>query len=190
MIIDPGCENNKEEEFLIREIKEYKLYPVKLINTHCHVDHVLGNAFVKSNFPVQFLIHKLEHPLLSNAPEQGLFFGFEANPSPEPDQFIDDGERIRFGDSEFEILHVPGHSPGGIALLNRNEKILFSGDVLFRSSIGRTDLPGGDYQTLINSIRKKILILDPETKIYPGHGPETNVETEKRNNPFLGGFVL
>jgi glyoxylase-like metal-dependent hydrolase (beta-lactamase superfamily II) len=189
IIIDPGCENREEEQHLIGEINKYELHPVKLINTHCHIDHVLGNAFVKNTFRVQFLIHKLEQPLLSNTIKQGLFFGLEATPSPEADQFIGDGDRIGFGDSEFEILHIPGHSPGGIALLNRDKKILFAGDVLFRNSIGRTDLPGGDYQTLINSINQKILVLDPDTVVYPGHGPETDVGTEKRNNPFLGGFM-
>lgn len=189
IIIDPGCENREEEQYLIREINKHELHPVVLINTHCHIDHVLGNAFVKSTFPVQFLIHKQEQPLLSNIIAQGIFYGLKATRSPEADQFVKDGDRVGFGDSEFKILHIPGHSPGGIALLNREEKILFSGDVLFRSSIGRTDLPGGNYQTLIDSIKEKILVLDPDTVIYPGHGPETDVEAEKNNNPFLVGFI-
>lgn len=190
IIIDPGCENSEEEQHLEREIRKHDLHPVKLVNTHCHIDHVLGNAFVRSIFPVQFLIHELEQPLLENSIEQGLFFGLESTRSPEPDQFIDEGDKIGFGDSEFEILHIPGHSPGGIALLNRNEKVLFAGDVLFLNSIGRTDLPGGSHQTLIKSIREKLLVLDPDTVVYPGHGPETNIETEKNGNPFLGEFFM
>ncbi|KPK80672.1 MAG: MBL fold metallo-hydrolase [Bacteroides sp. SM23_62_1] len=185
VIIDPGCENKEEEQRLTREITMHGLHPVRLINTHCHIDHVLGNAFVKNTFPVQFLIHQLEQPLLSNSLEQGIFYGLEAPRSPEPDQYINDGDRIVFGDSELEIIHLPGHSPGGVGLFNRNEKILFAGDVLFQNSIGRTDLPGGNYQTLMNSIMEKILVLDPDTVVYPGHGPPTDVGTEKRYNPFL-----
>jgi hydroxyacylglutathione hydrolase len=190
IIIDPGCENSEEEQHLAGEIHKHALHPVKLINTHCHIDHVLGNAFVKRTYSVPFLIHKLEQPLLSNSVEQGLFFGLETTRSPDPDQYIDDGDKIEFGDSELEIIHVPGHSPGGIALLNRDQKVLFAGDVLFRNSIGRSDLPGGNHQTLINSIKEKILVLDPDTVIYPGHGPETDIETEKNSNPFLGGFIM
>ena len=185
IIIDPGCENSKEREDFLNEINYYKLIPVKLINTHCHIDHVLGNDFVKKTFDSQFLIHKLEQPLLSSSLEQGIFFGIEVTPSPSPDLFLKEGDRINFGDSEFEILHLPGHSPGSIGLLNRAEQLLFTGDVLFQGSVGRTDIPGGDYHALMNSIKEKILILTDEIVIYPGHGPETNVKTEKRTNPFL-----
>lgn len=190
IIIDPGCENLEEREELISEINKYQLKPVKLINTHCHIDHILGNDFVKKTFSPKFLIHKLDQPLLLNSIEQGMFFGINATSSPLPDSFLNEGDRVKFGDSEFEILHIPGHSPGSIGLLNHDEKIMFTGDVLFQGGIGRTDLPGGDYHTLMNSIKEKILVHDPETVIYPGHGPETNIETEKNSNPFLNGFII
>ncbi len=186
IIIDPGCENSGEREELLSEINKNQLKPVKLINTHCHIDHILGNDFVKKTFSLQFLIHKLDQPLLINSIEQGMFFGIKTTSSPLPDSFLNEGDKVKFGDSEFEILHIPGHSPGSIGLLNQDEKLLFTGDVLFQGGIGRTDLPGGDYHTLMNSIKEKIFVLDQDTVIYPGHGPETNIKTEKRTNPFLG----
>jgi len=175
IIIDPGCENSEEREKFLYEINKYQLRPVKLINTHCHIDHILGNDFIINTFSPHFLIHKLDQPLLLNSIEQGMFFGIKVTSSPLPDSFLDEGDKIKFGDSEFDILHIPGHSPGSIGLLNKGEKVLFTGDVLFQSGIGRTDLPGGDYYTLMNSIKEKILVLDPDTVIYPGHGPETNI---------------
>jgi hydroxyacylglutathione hydrolase len=106
-------------------------------------------------------------------------------PPPEPTGYLNEGDTVTFGDAGFEVVHIPGHSPGGIVLLNRDQQLLISGDVLFRGSIGRTDLPGGDYDSLVNSIREKLLILDPETRVYPGHGPDTTIGIEKQSNPFL-----
>lgn len=185
IIIDPGCESNREKEELRSEIVKSALKPVRLVNTHCHIDHILGNAFIKKTFSIPLLIHKLELPLLNSAPQQRIIFGLESDESAIPDLFTEEGDRINFGSSELEILHIPGHSPGSIALVNRQEKIAIVGDVLFQGSIGRSDLPGGDFDTLIKNIKEKLLVLSPDTIIYPGHGPSTNISTESRTNPFL-----
>jgi glyoxylase-like metal-dependent hydrolase (beta-lactamase superfamily II) len=185
IIIDPGCENAKEQYELKSELDKYRLNPVKLINTHCHIDHILGNAFIKNAFSIPLLMHKLDLPLLAGCAEQGAFFGLETGKPVEPDVFIEEGDLITFGKSEFEVLHIPGHSPGGITLVNRLEKIAIVGDVLFQGSIGRTDLPGGNFDLLIKNIKEKLLTLDPDTIIYPGHGPSTTVAAERSNNPFL-----
>ena len=185
IIIDPGCENAREQDELKSILQKYSLKPVMLINTHCHIDHILGNVFIKDTFSIPMLMHKLELPLLANSAQQGAFFGLETGKPAEPDSFIEEGDTIKFGESEFDVLHIPGHSPGGISLIGRQAKIAFTGDVLFQGSIGRSDLPGGDFNLLIKNIKEKLLTLDPGTIIYPGHGPATTVATESSSNPFL-----
>jgi hydroxyacylglutathione hydrolase len=185
IIIDPGCEDRREKEILKSELIRSGLNPVKLINTHCHIDHILGNAFIKTTFSIPLIIHKLELPLLNSADQQRIIFGLDPDDSAVPDLFVEEGDLIKFGNSEFEVLHIPGHSPGSIVLVNRPEKIAIVGDVLFQGSIGRSDLPGGDYNKLIENIKGKLLILDPDTVIYPGHGPATKVSVERSSNPFL-----
>lgn len=185
IIIDPGCENNREKEELRSEIVKSVLKPVRVVNTHCHIDHILGNAFIKKTFSIPLLIHRLELPLLNSASQQRIIFGLESDESAVPDLFAEEGDRINFGSSELEVLHIPGHSPGSIALVNRPEKIAIVGDVLFRGSIGRSDLPGGDFDILIKNIKEKLLVLSSDTVIYPGHGPSTNISTESGTNPFL-----
>jgi hydroxyacylglutathione hydrolase len=185
VIIDPGCETPDEQEMLKSEIERNRLRPVKIINTHCHIDHILGCAFVKNIYSIPFLVHKLELPLLKNAAQQRAIFALEEGETAEPDFFIEDGNSVKFGESELIVLHIPGHSPGGISLVNSLNKIAFTGDSLFQGSIGRSDLPGGNHNLLVRSIRDKLLTLDPATVIYPGHGPATTVEEESRNNPFL-----
>lgn len=185
IIIDPGCENAREQDELKSELGKNGLKPVKLINTHCHIDHILGNAFIKDAFSIPLIIHKLELPLLANSDQQAAFFGLESCKQVEPDSFIEEGDTIQFGESEFDVLHIPGHSPGGISLVNRKEKIAFTGDVLFQGSIGRSDLPGGDHNLLIKNIKEKLLLLDPDTIVYPGHGPATKIAIERNTNPFL-----
>jgi glyoxylase-like metal-dependent hydrolase (beta-lactamase superfamily II) len=185
IIIDPGCENTREQDELKSELMQNGLRPVKLINTHCHIDHILGNTFIKDTFSIPLIIHKLELPLLGNYAQQAAFFGLESSRQVEPDSFVEEGDVIMFGETEFDVLHIPGHSPGGISLINRKEKIAFTGDALFQGSIGRSDLPGGDHNLLIRNIKEKLLVLDPDTIIYPGHGPTTKVGIELRNNPFL-----
>jgi glyoxylase-like metal-dependent hydrolase (beta-lactamase superfamily II) len=185
MIIDPGCQEKAEQQMLLDHLEQNDLKPVKMVNTHCHIDHILGTAFLHDRYKLPFLIHSLEKPLLKASMAQGEFFGLEVQTPPEPTAFLDEGERVTFGVSEFEVIHIPGHSPGGIVLLNRDRQCLFSGDVLFQGSIGRTDLPGGDYDSLVGSIRDKLLTLHPAIKVYPGHGPHTTIGIEIQSNPFF-----
>lgn len=185
VIIDPGCETAAEREELKAIVDRNRLRPVKIINTHCHIDHILGSAFVKKTYSVPFVIHRLELPLLASAAQQRAIFQLEEGDTADPDIFVEDGDYIKFGESELMVLHIPGHSPGGISLVNHTCKIAFTGDSLFQGSIGRSDLPGGDYNLLVKSIKDKLLTLDPATIVYPGHGPATTVGEESRYNPFL-----
>jgi glyoxylase-like metal-dependent hydrolase (beta-lactamase superfamily II) len=185
LIIDPGCQEPEERDLLLAHFTQHGLKPVKIVNTHCHIDHILGVAFLHDQFKLPFLIHPREEPLLAASIAQGEFFGLEVQTPPEPTGFLNEGDKVPFGNSEFEVIHIPGHSPGGIVLLNREQHCLFSGDVLFQGSIGRTDLPGGDYDSLVNSIRQKLFILEPGTRVYPGHGPDTTIGIEKQSNPFF-----
>lgn len=187
VIIDPGCYDSFEKDELDSFIKNQKLKPVRLLNTHCHIDHVLGNKFVADNYKLQIELNFLEIPLLRAVVDYAPQYGIFCEPSPEPFALINEGDVIKFGNSNLKILFTPGHSPGSFCFYNEKEKFVISGDVLFQMSIGRTDLPGGDYETLIKSIREKLFILPDDVKVYPGHGPETNIGFEKRNNPFLTG---
>lgn len=184
VIIDPGCSTKQEEEELKKFIADNNLSVTQLINTHCHIDHVLGNAFVKRTFGVKLFIHKIEEPLLravkTYAPNYG-FFGYQDT---EPDGFISEDDVLQVGNETLKILFVPGHSPGHVAFYHEQSQSLIGGDVLFYNSIGRTDLPGGDYDTLINSIHQKIFTLPDEVTVYCGHGPVTKIGYEKRTNPF------
>ncbi len=185
IIVDGGCYGAEENQELGDFVKSANLKPVKLINTHCHVDHVLGCKFIVEEFKIPFLIHKEEDHLLQRSVEQGLFFGINVNSPPVANQYIEEGQTINFGDSNLGVLHLPGHSPGSIGLLNEEQKFILVGDVLFKGGIGRTDIPGGDYNTLINSIKSKLLMQESQTIVYPGHGVETTIEEERSANPFL-----
>ena len=167
-------------------IKKHKLTPVKLINTHCHIDHIFGNRFVAEKWRIELYIHKADLPLLENAEKVSKAYGFDNYiASPYPKHFLEDGDILQFGNTSLNVLFTPGHAPGHICLLNKEKKTLIAGDVIFKGSIGRTDLPGGDFSTLMNSIRNKIFTLPNETQIYCGHGPATNLGFEKTHNPFL-----
>lgn len=186
VIFDPGCFRKYEEEELVQTIKELGLKPVRLINTHCHLDHVFGNKFVADHFGLGLEIHRGELPVLEAVPQVCLMYGLPpATPSPTPSRFIEEGEVIEFGDTKLEVLFTPGHSPASISFYCRESGFIIAGDVLFYGSIGRTDLPGGDFNTLISSIKEKILVLPDDTVVYPGHGPKTTVAFERENNPFL-----
>jgi glyoxylase-like metal-dependent hydrolase (beta-lactamase superfamily II) len=185
MIVDPGCQEPEEQDLLLDYFKEKHLKPVKIVNTHCHIDHILGTAFLHDHFKLPFLIHPQEKPLLTASITQGELFGLEVQTPPEPTDYLNEGDTVTFGNSMFEVIHIPGHSPGGIVLLNKDQGCMFTGDVLFQGSIGRTDLPGGDYDSLVSSIRQKLLILDPEIRVYPGHGPDTTIGIENQSNPFF-----
>jgi hydroxyacylglutathione hydrolase len=159
---------------------------VKLINTHCHIDHVLGNKFASKLWDLELYIHKEDLPLLENAGSVSKMYGLEDyEESPSPKHFLAEGDILNFGDSSFNILFTPGHSPGHICLHSQENNLVIAGDVLFQRSIGRTDLPGGDHNTLINSIENKLFNLDNETKVFCGHGPSTSIGYEKENNLFL-----
>ena len=186
IIFDPGCNSPAEERELVGAIETHRLTPVKLINTHCHFDHVFGNAFVKKHYGLELGFHELEVPVLEMGPVVVQMYGMPPmTPSPPADYFIAEGETVMLGENRFEVLFCPGHSPGSLCFYNAAEEYAIAGDVLFRESIGRTDLPGGDHQTLLGSIHTRLLPLPDETKIYPGHGPATTIGHERRNNPFL-----
>jgi len=185
VIIDPGCYGPEEKLELTEFIREVKLKPVKLLNTHCHIDHVLGNKYVAETWNIELVIHELEADLLKAAQTYGANWGIFAEKSPVPSAFIREGDVLQFGNSKLEIIFAPGHSPGSICFYNMENRFCISGDVLFHQSIGRTDLPGGDYETLIRSIKNKLFVLPDDTIIYPGHGPITTIGAEKVSNPFL-----
>ena len=184
IIVDPGCFFKQEYDELDDFIKSNQLTPVKLINTHCHIDHVLGNSYVKRTHHVPLFIHKIETEVLFAVKAYADLYGFGGYEEAIVDHYLNEGDKVTFGKSELEVLFVPGHAPGHIALYHPAQKFVIGGDVLFDGSIGRTDLPGGDFDTLINSIHTKFFTLDDEVIVYPGHGPETNIGKEKMTNPF------
>lgn len=184
VIIDPGCVEKDEENELTEFIESNKLIVKQLINTHCHIDHVLGNAFVKRKFNVPLLIHPIEEAMLRAVKSYASNYGFFQYQDSTADSFLNEGDEVVFGNQKLAILFVPGHSPGHIAFYDAPTKILIGGDVLFENSIGRTDLPGGDYDTLITSIHKKFFTLPDDVTVYCGHGSETSIGFEKRTNPF------
>jgi glyoxylase-like metal-dependent hydrolase (beta-lactamase superfamily II) len=184
-IIDPGCYTNTEQQTLKSFITANGLKPKKLLNTHCHIDHVFGNNFVAKTFGIDLAIHKNDLATLQAVPDYAPVYGFSVEPSVEPKEFLEDKQIIGLGDESFEVLYVPGHSAGHVAFVNHQQKFVISGDVLFYGSIGRTDLPGGDYNTLINSIKSKLFPLGDDYTVYSGHGPATSIGFERVNNPFL-----
>jgi glyoxylase-like metal-dependent hydrolase (beta-lactamase superfamily II) len=184
VIIDPGCYEKNERQMLTVYIDREGLQIKFLLNTHCHIDHVLGNDFVKSQYQVPFLIHAKEEPVLRAVKSYAPNYGFPNYQEVLPDQFLAEGDTVSFGNTKWSVLFLPGHSPGHIAFYHERQKKIFAGDVLFHRSIGRTDLPGGNHQTLIDSIQKKLFLLPDEVEVYPGHGDTTTVGEEKMNNPF------
>lgn len=186
IIVDPGCYEITEYNELMAYISEHGLSPQSIINTHCHIDHVLGVGQLKDHYKIPFYIGRREMLVLQSAKIIAPAYGFHQFREPVPDGFLDEGIMITLGDSDWKVIDVPGHSPGHIALLEEKSKSCLSGDVLFFHSIGRTDLPGGDYDTLIDSIRHKLFTLQDDVIVYPGHGPETTIGEERTNNPFCG----
>lgn len=184
-IIDPGCYEREEQEELFAFIAAKGLKPVKLINTHCHVDHVLGNAAVKRKYGIPLYIHPVEEHYLRAVISYAPNYGFVAYEPADPDGFLKGNETLLLGKNALQVLFVPGHSAGHIALYNKEQNICIAGDVLFRQSIGRTDLPGGNHGQLLDSIQSKLFTLPEETQVFPGHGPSTTIGFEKRYNPFF-----
>ncbi|QIG89817.1 MBL fold metallo-hydrolase [Chryseobacterium sp. POL2] len=184
-IIDPGNFQVHETQQIESFITEQQLKIKNILLTHAHIDHVLGLqwAFDKYNVPV--LLHKNDKELLDRAPLSAMQFGFQFTPFVGNLEFLNEGDILKLGEEEFKILFVPGHSPGSIAFYNEKEKFVISGDVLFYGSIGRTDLYKANYEQLIDSIKTKLLIMDPATQVYSGHGNPTSIGFEKDYNPFL-----
>ncbi len=186
IVFDPGCLGYAEEQRLQACLKELGLRPMQLINTHCHLDHIFGNHFVAETYGLALGIHPLEQELLEHAPAIAQAYGMPSmTPSPAPGYFLEEGDSVLLGASRFEVLLTPGHSPGSLCFYNATDGYCIAGDVLFQDSIGRADLPGGDYDTLMGSILVKLMQLPDDTVIYPGHGPSTTIGRERRDNPFL-----
>ncbi|MDH5597918.1 MAG: MBL fold metallo-hydrolase [Cyclobacteriaceae bacterium] len=184
VVIDPGCYEDFEKREIHDFIMEEEIKVTKLINTHCHIDHVFGNYFIKETFNVPFYMHEEDLPTLRSVPTYAPNYGFSHYHGAEPDEFLGEGDRIKIGENNLDILFVPGHAPGHIALVCHEQRFCIGGDVLFQGSVGRTDLPGGDFQTLIQSIHHKLFVLDEDYVVYPGHGGTTTIGEEMMSNPF------
>ena len=180
-IVDPG----EEAGLILHKLAATGAKPVAIWLTHAHIDHVLGVPRVAAETGVPVWLHAADRPLYDAVPEQASWFGLEAPTLPPPDRTYGHGDTVRVGELAFEVRHTPGHSPGSVSLVGPG--IVLGGDVLFAGSIGRTDLPGGDFDTLIASIERELLSLPEATIVYTGHGPETTVGRERRSNPFLTG---
>lgn len=185
VIVDPGNNNDRENEKISKYIDQNGLKPVLIVNTHGHVDHLLGVKYLQDTYHVAFAMHGDDAFMLPTIAMQGRLYGFEIEDAPAIDVDLAKESSIKFGNSELEILHVPGHSPGHIALYSPESKFVIVGDVLFMGSIGRTDLPGGDYKQLMTSIIGKILPLGGDVMVYPGHGRPTTISQEIDRNPFV-----
>ena len=184
-IIDPGCYFPNERNELKNFISNERLLPKYLLNTHCHLDHVFGNKFVHEQYKLTLHFHKNEQLVFDNAPASGLMFGLPFEQYQGEVIYIGEQDTILLGDDRFEILFTPGHSPGSISFYCPNQNFVIAGDVLFQMGVGRTDIPGGNFETLENSIRTKLFSLPDRVIVHPGHGPATTVGFEKENNPFL-----
>lgn len=185
-IIDPGCYTPSEKEELERFIAQMRLKPVRLLNTHCHIDHVFGNRFVAEKYGLELAIPDGEQFVLEFAKNyaekmMGLFY----EESPQPAELLREDDTVRFGVSAFRVLSTPGHSPASVCFFAENDRLVFAGDVLFKGSIGRYDLPGGNLEILMQSIFDKLLILNDDVKVFPGHGAATTIGKERRNNPYI-----
>jgi glyoxylase-like metal-dependent hydrolase (beta-lactamase superfamily II) len=185
IIIDPGCYTAPERQQLQSFITERGLKPVRLINTHSHIDHILGNWFVAEEYNLKLEMHRDEVAGLVAAPEYGKIYGIQMQASPEATVFLTEADTITFGNTSLSILLTPGHSIASLSFYCEAGNFVIGGDVLFKGSIGRTDLPNGDFDTLINSIKTKLFTLADDVQVFPGHGDSTTIGEEKATNPFL-----
>jgi glyoxylase-like metal-dependent hydrolase (beta-lactamase superfamily II) len=179
IVIDPG----DDAQDLLRMIREKDLKVKYIVNTHAHFDHVSANKALKEATGAELLVHEGDAPLLAAVSQHAKMFGMTAPSSPPADRYVKHGDVIAAGGVSLKVLHTPGHSPGGICLLG--DGFVFTGDALFESSIGRTDLPGGDLMTLINAIKEHLMTLPDDTQVFCGHGPATTIGAERQENPFL-----
>jgi hydroxyacylglutathione hydrolase len=185
VIIDPGMETGREQNAVVNFIREHNLKPVRLLNTHCHIDHVLGNKFVFDQYGLKPEFNIGEQSLLEAMIAYAAGMGFNYDPSPNPDNYLPEEGTISFGNTELQLIFAPGHSPAHLCFYDKEANLLIGGDVLFRNSIGRTDLPGGNFTQLVDNIERKLFALPEDCMVYPGHGPETTIGYEKQTNPFL-----
>jgi hydroxyacylglutathione hydrolase len=184
-IIDPGMETAAEQNAVVTFIRENNLKPVLLLNTHCHIDHVLGNKFIFDQYGLKPRFHAGELSLLEAVVAYAPAMGIRYEVSPLPDEYLPETGTVHFGNTELKLIFAPGHSPAHLCFYDKTANILIGGDVLFRNSIGRTDLPGGSMTQLLDNIEQKLFTLPDDCTVYPGHGPETTIGFEKQTNPFL-----
>lgn len=184
-IVDCGCYDKEECDKLGTFVKKENINPVLLLNTHCHLDHVFGNRFILGKYGLKTFSNELDEMNRKDALQHALLFGLTMEEPPEPAGFITDNQLIMFGGTVLKALHVPGHTSGSLAFYSENNECVFTGDALFAGSIGRTDLPGGDFDTLIRSIKNKLFVLPPSTVVYAGHGDETTIGKEIKSNPYF-----
>jgi glyoxylase-like metal-dependent hydrolase (beta-lactamase superfamily II) len=182
VVVDGGGDTER----ILQTAEEHDLQIQAIWQTHAHIDHVAGLPSLKARTDVPILLHRDDHELYRAAPQQGQMFGFEVEPLPEPDRWIEEGDRLQVGELEAEVLLLPGHSPGHVAFYFKEQSIIFSGDVLFRGSIGRVDLPGCDPDAMKASLERMSKLPD-ETRVMCGHGPNTTIGREKESNPYLNG---
>ena len=187
IIIDPGCSDKNEQRELETWLADNIVRPTRVLLTHAHIDHVMGCAWLKERYGLLTEVHRKDLPILELAVQQGAMFGVACEPVPAPKPFLEEGQVITLGKEHLDVLFVPGHAPGHVAFYNPKQQFLLGGDVLFHRSIGRTDLPGGDMDTLMKSIREEFYPLGDEVVVYSGHGPETTIGEEKKGNPFVRG---
>lgn len=185
LIIDPGCYYDDEKDELVNFLIKMDLKPKMLLNTHCHLDHVFGNKFIAEKFGLTLQIHRNEKLVLDFAPKSGLLYNLPFDNYNGDFIYLEEGNKILLGNDELTVIEAPGHSPGHICFYSAAQHFIISGDVLFKRSIGRTDLPGGNHETLLKNIREKLFTLPGETKVYSGHGPVTTIGEEKNQNPFF-----
>ena len=185
VIIDPGCYSNAEKQTLQKLVTDNNLDVIQLINTHCHLDHVFGNKWVAETYNLELFVHAEEEKVLAFAPQSGVMYGLPFENYNGPLHFLDAGDEVKVGQDILKVILAPGHSPGSICFYCEAQGFIIGGDVLFRESIGRTDLPLGNHEQLLKSIRDQLFILPDDVVVYPGHGPSTTIGWEKKHNPYL-----
>lgn len=185
VIIDPGCYSSGEQSEISDFIEQHDLKLVRNLNTHCHIDHVLGNEFIAKKYGIYPEYHPDSVPFFFTVKEIGSSFGYTFGTIPDPARFLEDEEIVTFGNTQLKVLFTPGHAAGSVCFYNQQDGFVITGDVLFKDTIGRTDLPTGDFNQLMASIRNKLFTLPKTTIVYAGHGPETNIGYEEVNNPFI-----